>query len=406
MTETGTPPTRLHALDAVRGGALLLGVAFHASLSFVPGPQFWVVRDAADPLIGNFTIVAHMFRMTLFFLIAGFFGRMLLERRGTGGFVADRAKRIVGPLFAFWPLALAGIIATFVWGAAVMNGGALPTNQPAPPPPTLATLPLTHLWFLYLLTLFYLAALALRGVARLVDRDGRVAARVADPLVAGAIRTGAITVLLAVPATLLLAGTPGWMPVMGIPTPDIGLIPNAAASAAYGTAFLAGWLLQRQPELLSRVAARWPLHLIGAVLLTGGLLLHIAGVSPFTLAAGPAAPVLLAAAYMIASWCWTLGLLGAALCFLDAERPWIRYVADSSYWIYLVHLPVVMALQVLVYPVAAPALVKFAMVIAGASLILFASYHLLVRRSFLGRWLNGRAYPRAARSQSMEVQTA
>ena len=29
--------SRLHALDAVRGFALLLGVAFHAALSFMPG---------------------------------------------------------------------------------------------------------------------------------------------------------------------------------------------------------------------------------------------------------------------------------------------------------------------------------------------------------------------------------
>lgn len=405
MTQTGTPSARLHALDAVRGGALLLGVAFHASLSFVPGPQFWVVRDAADPLIGNFSIVAHMFRMTLFFLIAGLFGRMLLERRGTGGFLADRAKRIVGPLFSFWPLALAGIIATFVWGAAAMNGGALPTNQPAPPPPTLATLPLTHLWFLYLLTLFYLSALALRAVARVIDRKDRIAARIVDPLLAGAIRTGAVSVLLAVPGFLLLADTQGWMPAMGIPTPDIGLIPNAAASAAYAAAFFAGWMLHRQPVLLGAIAARWPLHLIGAVLLTGGLLLHIAGASFFEVGAGAGTRFLLAAVYMIASWCWTLGLLGAALRFLDAERPWVRYVADSSYWIYLVHLPVVMALQVLVYPLAAPALVKFAIVMAGASLILFASYHLAVRRSFLGRWLNGRTYPRIRETQAMEAKT-
>ncbi|RYD47467.1 MAG: hypothetical protein EOP60_17385, partial [Sphingomonadales bacterium] len=71
-------PARLHALDAVRAGALLLGVAFHATLSFLPGPQIWVVRDAQSEAIGIFFILAHIFRMTIFFLIAGYFGRMLL----------------------------------------------------------------------------------------------------------------------------------------------------------------------------------------------------------------------------------------------------------------------------------------------------------------------------------------
>ena len=38
---------RLHALDAVRGFALLLGVAFHAALSFMPGwpPGIWAMND-------------------------------------------------------------------------------------------------------------------------------------------------------------------------------------------------------------------------------------------------------------------------------------------------------------------------------------------------------------------------
>ena len=36
---------RLHALDAVRGFALLLGVVFHAALAFLPGPQAWLVME-------------------------------------------------------------------------------------------------------------------------------------------------------------------------------------------------------------------------------------------------------------------------------------------------------------------------------------------------------------------------
>ena len=39
---------RLHALDAVRGGALMLGVALHASLSYLPGAgAWWIVGDTS-----------------------------------------------------------------------------------------------------------------------------------------------------------------------------------------------------------------------------------------------------------------------------------------------------------------------------------------------------------------------
>ena len=77
---------RFHALDAVRGGALVLGVFFHAAMSFMPGPQIWVVMDEARSTeISVLFFVLHILRMTVFFVLAGFFARMLLTRRGVGG---------------------------------------------------------------------------------------------------------------------------------------------------------------------------------------------------------------------------------------------------------------------------------------------------------------------------------
>jgi hypothetical protein len=43
----GSPaPERLHALDAVRGFALLLGIVLHATMSFVPtSHRFWIIQE-------------------------------------------------------------------------------------------------------------------------------------------------------------------------------------------------------------------------------------------------------------------------------------------------------------------------------------------------------------------------
>lgn len=102
----------LHALDAVRGFALLAGIVFHASLSFLPGPApLWIVGDVErSASLGVLFYVLHIFRMTAFFLIAGFFGRTVLHRQGMGGFVRDRLKRIALPLVVFWPILIAGIV--------------------------------------------------------------------------------------------------------------------------------------------------------------------------------------------------------------------------------------------------------------------------------------------------------
>jgi len=402
ITDRVQASDRLHALDAVRAGALLLGVAFHASLSFLPGPQIWVVRDVESGGIATFFFVAHIFRMTAFFLIAGFFGRMLVERRGTSGFVRNRLVRIALPLLAFWPVAMAGIIACFIWGAITMNGGTPPTNQPPPPPMTAATFPLTHLWFLYMLLWLYAGALALRALARRIDREGRVADAAMRLLTA----TPLGAVVLAAPLAVAFAMEPNWYAWGGIPTPDKGFVPNAVALTGFGTAFAFGWLLHRQQDLLGAIR-RWTwVQLVVAVALTIACRWQLGATSFVTPMAEGGAKAVYAITYALAVWSWTLGLTGAALRFLNKESPAIRYVADASYWIYLVHLPVVMALQVLVYSIQAPALVKIVIVTGGAFLILLASYHVLVRHSWLGKWLNGRKLPWRAARPAMEVQAA
>lgn len=397
---------RLHALDAVRAGALLLGVAFHASLSFLPGPQIWVVRDTPSEAIATASYVGHIFRMAAFFVIAGYFGRMLFHRRGAWGFVRNRTSRIAMPLLSFWTPVMAGIIACFVWGAAAMNGGVLPTGGPPPPTPTIETFPLTHLWFLYLLTLFYVAALAIRGIVSLIDRSGSLRVGPVDGAMRALLATPAGTIILAVPLSIALAAKSSWYAWGGIPTPDTGLIPNIAAVIAYGTAFAFGWLLQRQPVLLDSLKRWWPVHLIGAVALTIACRIMIDGISIVTPMPEGDLKSAYAYCYALAVWTWTLGLIGAALTFLTRERPAIRYLADASYWIYIIHLPVVMAMQVLVFTLPLPALAKFGIVIAASFLILLASYHLLVRHSWIGKWLNGRRLPWRKPAAGMEMQAA
>ena len=71
-----------------------------------------------------------------------------------------------------------------------------------------------------------------------------------------------------------------------------------------------------------------------------------------------------------------------------------RYLADASYWIYLAHLPLVMALQVAMSRVQWPWFVEFALTLAVAMALLLISYDLFVRNGFIGAWLNGRRKPR------------
>ncbi|WP_461624973.1 hypothetical protein [Bradyrhizobium sp. 25ACV] len=70
------------------------------------------------------------------------------------------------------------------------------------------------------------------------------------------------------------------------------------------------------------------------------------------------------------------------------------FLLIASYWLYLIHMPIVMALQVAVSQLGWPGPVKFAIILAVALPAMLASYHLLVRFSIVGVVLNGRRAPR------------
>lgn len=387
---SGMGGERYHALDAVRGFALVLGVFFHATLAYLPGPQLWVAMDTSRSVELSVVFYAlHIFRMTLFFLLAGFFARLLLERRGAWGFIRNRFARIVVPFAMFWPIVITGIVAVAIWAAVQANGGQAPAGDP-PPPPNAETFPLTHLWFLYVLIFFYGGALALRGLVRLIDGKGVLGARVVDPIVRVITGSGA-PVMLAIPMAAALFFTPNWYAWFGIPTPDTGLAPNATAMTCYGFAFGLGWLIHRQPQTFEGWGKWWGAYVGPAIGATIGCLM-ILGFTPFLDA--PAAQdwrmAGYSALYAFACWAWTAAIIGFAVRHLAGHSPARRYLADASYWIYIVHIPIVMALHALFAPYAWPWFVKYPLVLAISFTVMLVSYQFLVRYSFIGAILNGK----------------
>ena len=94
-------------------------------------------------------------------------------------------------------------------------------------------------------------------------------------------------------------------------------------------------------------------------------------------------------AQALIAWCAVFGLIGVCERLLSRERWWVRYVSDSSYWLYLAHLPLVMALQRLLLGVEAPGLVKFAVIVVVTTGSLLVTYRWCVRYGWIGTLLNG-----------------
>jgi peptidoglycan/LPS O-acetylase OafA/YrhL len=68
----------------------------------------------------------------------------------------------------------------------------------------------------------------------------------------------------------------------------------------------------------------------------------------------------------------------------------MRYLADASYWCYLIHLPLVVWLQVLVAKWPVNGWLKFAGINLVAMILLLLTYEWFVRYTFIGTVLNGR----------------
>lgn len=386
---------RLHSLDAVRGFALLAGVVLHATMSFLPGfaSTGWPISDHSPSVpLGVSFFVIHMFRMTTFFLIAGYFGRMLFHRLGARAFIRNRGLRIVVPLVVGWIAVFPAIVASFVW--ATSKGGVVtPAPGQVPPAPMLA-FPLTHLWFLYVLVVTYAVTLLVRAIfVRTIDPNATVRPGL-DRVVAALVSSRLAVAVMAVPLAAALYFTPEWRAWFGIPTPDQSLIPNLTALVAFGTAFSLGWILQRQRNLLDVWQRHWAFYLVIAAVMTVTCL-SIVGLAPvFSAAPRDRSMQIYAACYALGTWAWTFGLIGTGLRFFGAESPVRRYLADASYWIYIVHLPVLFLLQTAVLDLPWHWSVKFPLILAAAMALLFASYHTMVRYTFIGEVLNGKRYRR------------
>jgi glucan biosynthesis protein C len=393
--------TRFHSMDALRAGALLLGIVLHATISFWPGfreANYPVSDDFDSPVMSGLYFVLHIFRMSLFYAIAGFFSHVLFVRLGAWGFVKNRLRRIALPLVAGLVVTLPLIIVAYVWAQRQLGITGVPNLSPPIPDPQLP--PWGHLWFLYLLIVLYALWLGSRGFLLLVDRRRAIPSLVERAL--GAMVSSRFGPLaLAAPAAAAMYYASWWIPWQGIPQPIMGFIPNFPSLVAFGTAFGFGWFLHRQPSWLPTLKRDWAIYLAAATLLTT-VSMVIVGASPQLHV--PQMPALERAAFAIAynagGWCWIFGLIGAVLRFLDEPSARWRYLADSSFFVYLAHLPLSYLLSTWMMRWPLHWSVKFTMIMTLTSLASLLLYHYLVRDTFVGQFLNGRRHPRSGRFTS------
>lgn len=378
--------TRYHYMDNLRAIAMLIGIFFHAALAYSPMMHnLWLSAENQNYVL--FDIVAwflHLFRMPLFFLISGFFALMLLEKRGIGGFLKNRSSRILAPFLIFLPIVFIALIAAIGW--AVENIENLSPalkfveymmKNPDVPKPPFST---THLWFLYNLYLFCL----LISIAFKMNFFQR-------PLLKKLASPRFILLVLPILITPALYSQPA-----PHPAPE-RIYPQLWSFGFYGVLFFAGALIYQNQNLLDKLQK----HLLLMLLLSVGAYAIIFWYLPkqitfqdiMAMEAGLPHSwqhffIALLESFVAVHMTIASLLLGRKL--MNKPNLAFRFVADSSYWVYIIHLPILFIIQYALLDVSASIWIKFLLSSFGTLAFGMISYLLLVKWTPIGWLLNGR----------------
>jgi peptidoglycan/LPS O-acetylase OafA/YrhL len=367
---------RLPYMDNLRATAMLLGVVFHAALAHsVFVRAYWPPSDKGTSWAVDAVVwCLHVFRMPLFFLIAGFFVALLVQRDGVVGMLRNRAKRVVIPFVLFWPVMYATMTALTILAAQHVGASSpmlmlikdwlLMPDRPAAPPT------LMHLWFLPYLICFCV----LVWVADALELKSRWLACIHDR---PAFMVWAFPLAFVLPLVSVAAP---------FPAPE-SVFPQWWALSFFGIYFWFGYRLYHAGSLLDALRSRTlPLLAGGAACYIGySVLLQSQNptlVNPLTHAA-----IAILEAY--AGFWLTLALVLCGRRWLSQTNRVLRYVADASYRVYLVHLPILFGIQYAMMDMLLPWPAKLVIALVGTFTAAFVSYALLVRRTSIGVLLNG-----------------
>lgn len=416
--------------DLVRGTAALLVVYLHACVPYLERPMpglVWPVQDDAAWGIPTTFWLVEVFIMPLFLILAGYYAQRTWSGSGAAGLLRSRGQRLLRPLV--WAAVLLLPLEYYLWLTGWVIEGRIPADRlwtlKVPRESRQHLFGLAHLWFLLYLFLY---CVCLAGLARwlpLVFGRERAAPEqalsrslgdqvdmpksqnVRFPLGERSERSGGLGNQLAMlgvalSGVVVLAICP--QVVFGfqhatLPVPSKWLYSGTFFLGGVGIAVAGrGWTDCR----------RWSTRL-----LAGGM---ISGLAASLLGqwAVPAADseslhftvdwttrTVLAMLTVTAAWTLSLGIVGTAerLAPRVRDRPrWrqsVAFLAAASFWVYLVHHPLVALLHVdlkVLFPQAA-AEIKAASSFFGALLLSLLSYQLLIRGSRLGAMIGIESTP-------------
>ncbi len=355
---------RHYAIDHLRTGMMFVVMFGHPLLPYVTVPRSF--KDpSAHAAFDVMAVFLYAFAMQAFFVTAGFAAALLLQRKGSSGLWRNRLSRIFLPLLAAYIVISPLMRGAYTFAKAVVETDSISGGWVAFTAwEWVRWSKLYHLWFLLSLLLFTGLAAAGLSLMRRLSVSRRVSAWAAVQLsgYGGMLRLGVLVSLTTIPSYIVETGSgTHW----------------SMQVTLFGY-FALGWFLHGQQEIIESWRDRWRQPLVVAMLVlpvcawASRVRLFEEGVIDVPMG------ILAGVTNATVGIAMTIALVGWFHARLDRPTPLGATLGRASYWVYLVHFPVVVAAGGLVAVLDASAFTKYVLTLAIAIPVIALSYYALV----------------------------
>lgn len=366
---------------------MMLGIVLHSAIPYMV-TEFGYSKDpsATHKSIDVIFSIIHTFRMPVFMLVAGFFAAMLFYERSPLKMLKNRASRVLFPFIVFllllYPTLKFSRIyadATFARSDHALEDAAAYFSD------FLTFLPNStwHLWFLYYLIFFTISSVLLALVFQKLPGVSIKISQIFNWVFQKPILR--VFVFAGMTAVVFLSIGDSTLPHSN------SFIPDANVFIFYFSFYMVGWVLFKSKQLLDSFKQfDWTCTILALVLFALGL-----AIGPLKLIdTNPYQDITNAIVQSLVIWSFIFGITGLFLRYTSNYSARMRYISDASYWVYLVHYTLTIFIAPLLFGWDVHAILKFLTVIISTTIICFVTYHLFVRTTFIGEFLNGRKYSR------------
>lgn len=367
------PNERINGFDALRSIAMWLGVVLHSLIVYkaTPAPN-WPHDESAGYVFFDWLYeYIHIFRMPLFYFVAGFFSRLVIVQKGMQYFIDQRFRRI------FIPFVLSSILLLpvsllpfhfykFFYGERLTLTEAISGSCKQ----MLHWNGFAHLWFLYYLLIFYIIGATVFSLLKKLNIQLEIKLRIFFETF------GFLKIIIFILALWLL------LHFFKAYTPPVytGIKPNLEYLLYYGFFFFWGWVMQVNiKSIFSLTRFSWLFFISGLLLSVLRFIFKDKLSGPISYLTASVETVFL-----------VTGFIGIFLKYFSSNSKRWRYFSDSSYWVYLVHLVIVSSTQILLLNTFIPPFLRMPIVFIITLILSLVSYHLFVRFTIIGTYLHGK----------------